>query len=80
MGHGVAAVKIQQGVCTRLRRRLAQAFSVLVATAWMDLFRHTFDDITDGHASISSHLIFALLFTLLAAIASSLLDMEDKID
>ena len=51
----------------RLRRRIAEAFSFLVATAWADLFDELFTIIAGDSDSFLRKLLYAITFTVIAA-------------
>jgi hypothetical protein len=58
----------------RMKKRLVQAFSFMVATAWTSVFTNAFDTITGGHTTLLGNLLYALLFTVLATALATVLD------
>jgi len=64
-------------VRTRVGRRLSQAFTFLVATAWLSLFEDLFYAIAGAESSLVSRLLFAMLFTLLSVVLAIVFEVED---
>lgn len=63
-------------VTTRLKGRMLEAFSFLVATAWAEAFDAIFFQIVGETDSVSRKLGYAIVFTLAAAIAAAYLDID----
>jgi hypothetical protein len=71
-------------IVTRIRRRLGrrmrEAFTFLVATAWSELFNDVFQVIAGGSTHILMRLLHAFMFTLLAVAVTILFDNEKDED
>lgn len=69
-------------ITTRIRRRLGrrmrEAFTFLVATAWSELFNDVFRMVTGDSTHILMRLLHAFLFTLLAVTASLLFNSDEE--
>lgn len=61
---------------------MAQAFSFLVATAWAEAFDSIFEAIVGESDSVMRKLIYAIVFTLIASLAATLIadEHEDETD
>lgn len=67
-------------VSKRLRGRMAQAFSFLVATAWAEAFDAIFDLVAGESDSISRKIVYAIVFTIIASLAATLIADEHEDD
>ena len=56
----------------RLAHRLGSVVPFIVATAWTTLFRELFTRLVGTHDSLLDHALYAILFTLLAAVFAAL--------
>ena len=61
----------------RLSRRVNEAFTFLVATAWSVFFDDVFYSMTGEEPSLGTRALHALAFTLFAVIVSLLFDDDD---
>ena len=68
-------------IVTRIQKRLAkrmhEAFTFLVATAWAELFNDLFVMIAGDSTHIFMRLVHAFAFTLLAVLVTILFDKEE---
>ena len=62
----------------RLGKRLRDAFTFLVATAWSELFNDIFIAVTGEGTHILVRLMHALMFTLLAVLITILFESNDE--
>lgn len=74
------AYEVAGRVHKRLRGRMVQAFSFLVATAWAEVFESVFDAIVGGHESLMGKLVYALAFTVIAALLAEFFGDDDEGD
>ena len=69
-------------IYTRVRRRLGnrmrEAFTFLVATAWLELFNGIFEIIAGDSTHILMSLFHAITFTILAVIVTVLFDDDTE--
>jgi len=70
-------ISIKNRVQRRLRRRINDAFGFMVATAWASLFDDIFSRIVGDDPNMFLRIIHALVFTVIAALATMMLDDED---
>ena len=66
--HWMKVGEITTRVKRRLGNRMREAFTFLVATAWMELFNDIFTYITGDSSHILARVIHAVLFTVIAVI------------
>ena len=71
------AFEVAGRVHKRLRGRMVQAFSFLVATAWAEVFESVFDYVVGGHESLWGKLVYAVAFTVIAALLAEFLGDGD---
>lgn len=69
---------ISSRVKRRLGKRLREAFTFLVATAWSELFSDLFTMIAGDSTHIGMRLLHALMFTLLAVAVTLLFESSDE--
>ena len=72
------AYEVAGRVHKRLRGRMVQAFSFLVATAWAELFEGIFDAVVGGHDTLLSKLVYAIAFTVIAALLAEFFGDDDE--
>jgi hypothetical protein len=68
---------LAQRLRRRLTSRIGAAMAFLVATAWSNFFQDLFDVLTGGRTSIVAHALYAVLFTVLAAVVAVLTGDDD---
>ena len=73
------AVRFGRRVRMRTIKRMNNAMTYMVATAWAVLFDHVFDALTGGHEGLGMRLLHALVFTLIA-IVITMLSEDDEDD
>jgi uncharacterized membrane protein len=61
----------------RLRKRMFEAFTFLVATSWAALFNDIFSLIAGEDASLLMRAVHAVMFTVFAVLITMLLDVDD---
>ena len=62
----------------RLGKRTRDAFAFLVATAWSELFNDVFQVIVGDRTNILMRVMYAVAFTLLAAVIAMVFDDDDE--
>jgi len=69
-------------ITTRIRKRLGgrmrEAFSFLVATAWIEFFNELFRIVAGDNTHILKRLLHAMMFTLLAVTVAIFSESDDE--
>ena len=73
-------ISFHRRVQKRLKRRINDAFGFMVATAWASLFDEVFVMIVGENPNIFLRIVQAVLFTILAVVATMLFDRDDDHD
>lgn len=76
----VGARDISQRVRKRLGKRMREAFTFLVATAWSELFNDVFRMVAGDSTHILVRLLHAFMFTLIAVAVTILFESDDEKD
>lgn len=76
----VGARDITKRVRKRLGKRMREAFTFLVATAWSELFNDIFRMVAGNSTHILMRLLHAFMFTLLAVAVTILFESDDEKD
>ena len=64
----------------RLRKRMFEAFTFLVATSWAAFFDDIFFTIAGEDASLLMRAVHAVMFTVFAVLVTMTLDRDDDLD